>query len=96
MSAPIARFEALAALIGAQNVMSESKDMVAFAEEPRRLYNAQPSFVLTPTSVEDVQKIMVWANENAVAVIPQGGNTGLVGGQVPLDGGEIIVSLKKS
>lgn len=95
MSAPKARFEALAALIGAQNVMSESKDMGAFAEEPRRLYNAQPSFVLTPTSVEDVQKIMVWANVNAVAVIPQGGNTGLVGGQVPLDGGEVIISLKK-
>lgn len=95
MSAPKARFEALAALIGAQNVVSESKDMAAFAEEPRRLYNAQPSFVLTPNSIEDVQKIMTWANENAVAVIPQGGNTGLVGGQVPLDGGEIILSLKK-
>jgi len=95
MTAPNAMLETLTELIGAQNVIGESAAMQAFAEEPRRLYNRQPSVVLTPTSVEDVQKVMAWAFENEVSVIPQGGNTGLVGGQVPIEGGEVILSLKK-
>ncbi|MCZ4271324.1 FAD-binding oxidoreductase [Maritalea porphyrae] len=95
MTAPNAMLEALTDLIGASNVISESKDIAPYAEEWRRLYSKQPSLVLTPTSVEAVQKVMAWANENSVSVIPQGGNTGLVGGQVPLDGGEVILSVKK-
>ena len=86
---------ALIELVGEQNVIAESSLVAPYAEEPRRLYDAQPSLVVTPTSVEQVQKVLAWANEHRVAVIPQGGNTGLVGGQVPLDGGEIIISLKK-
>ncbi len=86
---------ALIELVGEQNVIAESSLVAPYAEEPRRLYDAQPSLVVTPTSVEHVQKVLAWANEHRVAVIPQGGNTGLVGGQVPLDGGEIIISLKK-
>jgi len=95
MTQPNAMLAALSDLIGSQNVISESTAMASYVDEPRRLYNLQPSVVVTPTSVQDVQKVMGWAHEQSVAVIPQGGNTGLVGGQVPIDGGEIILSLKK-
>lgn len=89
------RAQELADLIGAENIITDSAQFAAFAEEPRRLYNKAPSFVVVPNSVEDVQKVVGWANTNKVAIIPQGGNTGLVGGQVPIEGGEIILSLKK-
>jgi len=95
MLTPEQMAETLAQLIGAQNVISESSLIEPFAEEPRQLYQAQPSLVVTPTSVDDVQAVMKWAHANDVAVIPQGGNTGLVGGQVPLQGAEVIISLKK-
>ncbi|MFT6657990.1 FAD-binding oxidoreductase [Maritalea sp.] len=95
MTAPNAMLEALTELLGAQNVIAESASMAPFTDEPRRLYHVAPSLVVTPTSVVDVQKVMVWANKNGVAIIPQGGNTGLVGGQVPIEGGEVILSLKK-
>lgn len=95
MTAPNAMLEALTELLGAQNVIAESASMAPFTDEPRRLYHVAPSLVVTPTSVADVQKVMVWANKNGVSVIPQGGNTGLVGGQVPIEGGEVILSLKK-
>lgn len=95
MTAPNAMLEALTELLGAQNVIAESASMAPFTDEPRRLYHVAPSLVVTPTSVADVQKVMVWANKNGVAIIPQGGNTGLVGGQVPIEGGEVILSLKK-
>jgi FAD/FMN-containing dehydrogenase len=50
--------------------------------------------VLTPTSSEEVASILAYCNERRLAVVPQGGNTGLVGGSVPVDD-EIILSLKK-
>ena len=45
--------------------------------------------------VAQVQALCRWANDNRVALIPQGGNTGLVGAQVPLKGDEVIVSLQR-
>ncbi len=95
MTTPNAMHETLAELIGTPNVVSESHQMANYVEEPRRLYNVLPSLVVTPTCVSDVQEIMRWANANKVSVVPQGGNTGLVGGQVPLKDTEIILSLKK-
>ena len=95
MTTPNAMHETLAELIGTPNVVSESHQMANYVEEPRRLYNVLPSLVVTPTCVSDVQEIMRWANANKVSVVPQGGNTGLVGGQVALLDTEIILSLKK-
>ncbi|MGJ8527027.1 FAD-binding oxidoreductase [Maritalea sp.] len=86
---------ALTEIVGAQNIISEPNQMASYVEEPRRLYNILPSLIVTPTCVEDVQKIMRWAHANNVSVVPQGGNTGLVGGQVSMDSQEIILSLKK-
>lgn len=48
-------------------------------------------FVLRPVSTEDVSKIMAYAYEHDLHVIPQSGNTGLVGGSVPDGSGEQIV-----
>ena len=50
--------------------------------------------MLTPTSTEQVSMILDYCNERKLAVVPQGGNTGLVGGSVPVFD-EIVVSTKK-
>lgn len=39
---------------------------------------------MQPTSTINVSKILKFCNENMLAVVPQGGNTGLVGGSVPI------------
>ena len=44
----------------------------------------QSKLVLQPTSASNVSKILKFCNENMLAVVPQGGNTGLVGGSVPI------------
>jgi FAD/FMN-containing dehydrogenase len=44
----------------------------------------QAKLVLQPTSTANVSKILKFCNENMLAVVPQGGNTGLVGGSVPI------------
>ena len=50
--------------------------------------------VLRPGSVAEVSEILKLANETATAIVPQGGNTGLVGGQIPHHG-EIVLSLNR-
>jgi len=50
--------------------------------------------LLRPGSVGEVQAILKLANETKTPLVPQGGNTGLVGGQIPFDG-ELILSLTR-
>ena len=52
--------------------------------------------MLKPASVEEVSRILALASETGTPIVPQGGNTGLVGAQVPhAAGGEIVVSLSR-
>ncbi|PZQ15886.1 MAG: hydroxyacid dehydrogenase [Ancylobacter novellus] len=64
--------------------------------EPRGLYRGKAALVLTPRSTEEVAAIVRLAHETGVAIVPQGGNTGLVGGQTPdASGAEILLSTSK-
>ena len=91
--------EALAAqiehLIGADTVISDPGQMGAYLNEPRKRYHVPAAAVVRPASVAQVQTICRWADEQQVPLIPQGGNTGLVGAQVPMLGTEVIVSLHR-
>ncbi|WP_196259596.1 FAD-binding oxidoreductase [Pelagibacterium limicola] len=86
---------ALTQMLGADSVVSEPGQMAGYVSEPRRRFHVPALAVALPRTVEEVQGLMAWANENAVRVIPQAGNTGLVGGQVPMFGDEIIVSISR-
>jgi len=68
-------------------------EMAGYLEEPRRRFHQKAQAVVLPRSVAEVQAVARWANQNRVPLIPQGGNTGVVGAQVPLFGNEVIVSL---
>jgi FAD/FMN-containing dehydrogenase len=59
-----------------------------------RKYRGQARLVLKPESTEQVSKILKYCNDNMIAVNPQGGNTGLVGGSVPVFD-EVVVSLSR-
>jgi FAD/FMN-containing dehydrogenase len=65
-----------------------------YLKEMRDLYQGSTPMVLRPGSVEEVSNILKLANETRTAIVPQGGNTGLVGGQIPFHG-EIILSLNR-
>ena len=62
--------------------------------EMRDLYHGQTPVVLRPGSVAEVAAILELANETKTAIVPQGGNTGLVGGQIPHHG-EVVLSLTR-
>ena len=94
MSAPV--IEALAGIVGAKNVITDAEAMVPYLKEPRGLFNGKAQAVVRPGSVAEVSALMKWASETGATVVPQGGNTGMVGGQVPVgEGKEIILSLQR-
>ena len=55
-------------------------------------YTGSSSTILKPKTTQEVSKILKWCWENRIAVVPQGGNTGLVGGSVPLRD-ELVINL---
>jgi FAD/FMN-containing dehydrogenase len=87
--------EALVGLLGPNAVISETSRMGPYLNEPRKLFFAPAAAVALPGSVAEVQALARWANAEGVGIIPQGGNTGLVGAQVPMRGDEVIVSLTR-
>ena len=86
---------ALSALIGARNVIADAEAMRTYLSEPRRRFHAGAAAVALPGSVTELQAICRWADAERVGLVPQGGNTGLVGAQVPLHGDEVVVSLTR-
>jgi FAD/FMN-containing dehydrogenase len=85
----------LTALLGANAVIGEPGQMGIYLHEPRKRFHTGAAAVVMPSSIEQVQAVVRWANAAGVGIIAQGGNTGLVGAQVPLRGDEVIISMAK-
>ena len=87
----LARF---AAIVGERYAITDPAAQEPYLVEQRGLYRGRTAMVLRPGSVAEVAAILKLASETGTAVVPQGGNTGLVGGQIPF-AGEIVVSLNR-
>ncbi len=83
-----------AAIVGEKHAISDPKEIAPYQLEPRDLYRGTAPLVLRPGSVEEVSAILRLASGTGTPIVPQGGNTGLVGGQIAHDG-EIVVSLAR-
>ncbi|KAK8209064.1 D-lactate ferricytochrome c oxidoreductase [Zalaria obscura] len=69
-------------------------DMEPFNSDWMRKYRGHAKLVVKPGNTEEVSKILKYCNDNMLAVVPQGGNTGLVGGSVPVFD-EIVINLAR-
>ena len=87
----VARF---AAIVGDKYAITDRDAQAPYLVELRGLYQGHTPVVLRPSSVEEVARILKLANDTATPIVPQGGNTGLVGGQIPLHN-EIVLSLNR-
>src|SRR6266702_4232685 len=87
----LARF---AAIVGARHALTDPAAIAPYLSEERGLYQGRSPLVLRPGTVAEVAAILGLASETGTPVVPQGGNTGLVGGQTPLHG-EVVVSLRR-
>src|SRR5436189_1170290 len=87
----LARF---AGIVGEKYAITDPQAQAPYVLEMRDLFRGQTPLVLRPGSVAEVADILRLASENSTAIVPQGGNTGLVGGQTP-QGGEVVLSLSR-
>ncbi len=91
-----ALLDRFAAIVGDAHALRAEPDILPFVREQRGLFAGRTPLVLKPGSVDEVSRILRLATETRTPVVPQGGNTGLVGAQMPhAAGNEIVVSLSR-
>lgn len=83
------------ALLGPKGIVPES-ETTPFLTEWRDKFEGKAALIVRPANKEEVSAVLKLAHEAGIGVVPQGGNTGLVGGQIPsLDGQEILLNLSR-
>src|SRR5450631_344269 len=87
----IARFRAI---VGDKYAVTDAADIAPYLTEERDLFHGRSPLVLQTSSTAEVSEICKLASEYRIALVPQGGNTGLVGGQTPHHG-EVVVSTRR-
>ncbi|MDI6916418.1 MAG: FAD-binding oxidoreductase [Thermoplasmatales archaeon] len=85
--------ENLKSIVGKNNVSDEIADLYVYSSDAS-VHQAMPSVVVRPKNIEDVQKIMRYADMEKIPVVPRGAGSGTSGHSVPIDGG-IVLDLKQ-
>ena len=81
-------------IVGASNMVTDEDGLAAYNTDWMGQYRGSSRLALRPASTEQVSRILEHCNRQRIAVVPQGGNTGLVGGSVPL-ADEVVLSLSR-
>jgi len=88
--------ECLKLIVGVNNYVDRIEQIEPYVRDFWGQYSGITPIVLKPTSTRVVSDIVTLCNKNNIGIVPQGGNTGLVGGSVPSQSGmEIVVSMEK-
>ena len=87
----LARF---VAIVGDRHAITDPQAQAPYLLEMRDMFHGHTPVVLRPGTVAEVAGILKLANETSTPIVPQGGNTGLVGGQIAQHG-EIVLSLNR-
>jgi len=73
----------LAAIVGAQNVLTAKDDVAPYYTDWRHVYSGKGIAVVRPGSTQEVSAVVGLCASEGTAIVPQAGNTGLVGGSIP-------------
>lgn len=88
--------DAVRTLLGPKSVTTDRSDIAPWLDDWRGRYHGASKAILSPDSTEGVAAIVRLAGEQGVPLVPQGGNTSMVGGATPpADGSALILSLRR-
>ncbi|GEO41649.1 D-2-hydroxyacid dehydrogenase [Skermanella aerolata] len=91
-----ALLDRLRAIVGPSGHIDDPADMEPYVAEWRGRYRGATPLVLRPATTQELSDVMRTCAEAGVPVVPQGGNTGLVGGSIPsADNSEVLISLSR-
>ena len=84
----------LKVIVGDDGFSEDPKEIAPHLEEWRGRYHGHCAFLIKPKATQELAAILSLCDQTKTPVVPQGGNTGLVGGQIPFHG-EILLSLAR-
>src|SRR5438132_8966960 len=87
---PAAVVASLRGMLGEDAVLTEPHERARY-EQGWRYGRGQALVVVRPSRTEDVARVLAFASSQGIRVVPQGANTGLVGGSTPDASGEMLV-----
>src|ERR1044072_1312962 len=91
---PSELIEKFRAIVGDKYAVTDQADIAPYTTEERDLFRGRSPLVRRPGATAEVAAICRLASEHRIALVPQGGNTGLVGGQTPHNG-EVVISMRR-
>lgn len=83
----------LSDIVGPDAVLTAPTDIAPYLIDHRRLYQGAACAVVLPRTTEQVSQVLAHCNAARVPVVPQGGNTGYVGGATPMDPRAIVLAM---
>lgn len=83
-----------ASVVGPSNLITDAHALEAYNTDWMGTYRGASRLALRPSSTEEVSQILEHCHRQHISIVPQGGNTGLVGGSVPLSD-EVVLSLSR-
>ncbi len=93
---PSDTLERLKAIVGPRGFVENNADKAAYLTDWRDLFHGVSPLIVRPASTAEVASIVAVCSTAGIGIVPQGGNTGLVGGSIPgASGGEIVLSLSR-
>ena len=81
-------------VVGPDHVMVDPELTASYGNDWTGRFTGPPSAVIRPGTAAEVAEVIAQCRRASIALVPQGGNTGLVGGGVPL-AGEAVLSLRR-
>ena len=94
MRAEAAVLSALRDIVGRTHVLTEPDMVAGYTRDWTGRWIGTTAAVVRPVSVAEVEEVVRICHGSGLTVVPQGGNTGLVGGSVP-HRGEVVLSLRR-
>src|SRR5215468_5503632 len=90
-----AALERIKEAVGPRGWIADPEEQEPYLAEARRLWHGATRLVVRPASTEEVAAVVRICAGAGLPIVPQGGNTGLVGGGVPMDGQNIVLALSR-
>jgi FAD/FMN-containing dehydrogenase len=91
-----ALLDAIRAVVGERGLLTDPADTSSYTEDWRRLYRGSTPGVIRPGSTEELARVVRLCAAARAPIVPQGGNTSMVGGATPAeDGSEFVLSLSR-
>lgn len=82
-------------LIEGIEISDIKEDLICYSYDSSYAKGIIPEFVVWPKSTDEISKIVKWASNRGMKIVPRGAGTGMAGGAVPIHPNSIVISLEK-